>query len=556
MNAPPPPPKKSRTGLIIGLVIGGIVVLGAAAVAIWLIFFRNRGTTPTNPGTNPGTGGTTSCTLDSQCSAGRFCISGSCALSPSSCTSSAQCGTGGGRYCSTITNSCQAACTTDAQCTTLNAMATCNTSTGQCQMPSGGGCVSNTDCASNETCSGGVCVTVTVGLDQNCSASPCLSGLTCYQNFCRNTCTITADCTGGRVCQSGACVPSNLQGVGGVCTTTSECQSGLNCTNGGTCQNPTTACTNLTECAQGLVCTANTCVAPNGGLGTACAGLGQGSCNSGFVCTNGSCQLPVTAGLGQSCVSTPCSDGLFCNQEGVCGNGFGVANGNACSSSTQCNFGSYCNSAGVCTAGAPRPSGTACSSYGGTDCNFLLQCINTTGSLTCQATTAVPFCAGGTLVTVGAQVQGTSTGSRYRTTFGTAIPSSKPAFLMCAAQPGSQTSITQPLYAFIDGDTELEFRNTRFSETSNPPDVGMVNLVAPGVPRGFAYNAPTNVILSDGTVVPLVKLNEYRTDIGGNSSHVALPKNDAQFTISGGSQYSLQASNFPNSYVVKLDDFP
>lgn len=561
MEGPAKPRKKLGTGAIIGIVAGSVVVLAIAGVAVWYFFLRKKTTTTTGTTTGGTTPVTTSCTSDSSCSSGTYCISGTCKAAPTSCTADAQCGTGTGRYCSTLNNKCQNKCTIDSQCTSINSSAVCNTTTNKCQLQSGGSCVTNNDCTGGQICSNGSCVYPAVGEGQSCSTNPCLTGLSCYQNYCRNTCTTTTDCTGGYVCSGGACIPPSLTPQGGSCTLTSQCQTGLVCTNAGSCQPAPSSCTAPDVCEQGLSCISNTCVVPNGGLGSVCTGTGQGTCNSGYNCINNSCQVPPTAGLGQSCVSMQCGGGLFCNQEGVCGSGAGVSNGGSCADSTTCYYGSYCNSAGTCTSGAPKPSGTSCTSYGSSECNYSLQCINTTGSLQCQATTAIPFCQGAGITTVNAQqTYGSVPEPFYQMDFGTNPSITKQAFLACTNQPSSQSTLTKPIYAFTNGSAQSSSPSTDIimSETNSPPFF-YSNVTGTGSPKIYAYNAPANVILPSGQVVPLVKLFNYLGNGSeGDTGHLTLPKDVTSFTSGIGSINYSKYSNVSvgESYVVKLEDYP
>lgn len=555
IDSPSSSPK--RTGLIVGLVIGGVLVLAVAAVAVWYFFFRKKSPAGSTTTTGSGSGGTVStCTTDASCTSGKYCISGACLTAPPACTTDAQCGTGTGRYCSTINNTCQNKCSADTDCTPLNALALCNTTSKRCILPTGTSCTTNTDCSSGQVCNNGTCSLPPVDEGQSCTNNPCLSGLTCYLNFCRRDCTTTADCTGGKICDNGLCLPPVLGDVNDACTITSDCLSTLICTNGGLCGQPVTSCTGSSDCEQGLVCNNNVCGASGGGLGSSCTGTGQSTCNVGYNCIDGSCQVPPTAGQDESCTSINCGGDLYCNQEGTCSYGTGVSNGNICDSSIDCNYGSYCNAAGTCVTGTPKPAGSSCNGYGGTDCNYSLQCLNNNSSLTCQATTAIPFCGGATPIKVTAQEGSTNVGWFYKMKFDT---NEKQAFLACNNQPATQTGITRPMYAYQYSSSDGIYPQYDIVITSAnaSPIIGYTNITGSSTYKFWGYTSPGSVILSDGSVVPLVKLTSFLGDSDGTIGHVTLPIENS-FTSPVGGLFYNTTTDIPlsDTYVVPRASYP
>lgn len=127
------------------------------------------------------------------------------------------------------------------------------------------GCASGyPKCKSDQDCNvdghTGVCVN---GMCEECGRdSDCKEGFKCEiqqggGNRCvpAAPCNTTADCTGGKVCKSGACVPCSSDGE---CGPNAECRAGA-------CQ-PKAQCTADEDCGSGQSCVEGACIA----LGTPC----------------------------------------------------------------------------------------------------------------------------------------------------------------------------------------------------------------------------------------------------------------------------------------------
>ena len=98
----------------------------------------------------------------------------------------------------------------------------------------------------------------------------------------------------------------NKANIGQTCNTNNDCQNNLLCDpNTKTCKIPQgTSCETTSQCLEGQVCS-TTCQpssATQGGLGQSCI---QGICNTGLICKNNICNLPI---LGEQC-SIGCAPG-------------------------------------------------------------------------------------------------------------------------------------------------------------------------------------------------------------------------------------------------------
>jgi hypothetical protein len=109
-----------------------------------------------------------------------------------------------------------------------------------------------------------------------------------------------------------------------------------------------------------------------------------GACKNSNECVSGSCALtsctmaccpgtcdptpPAPADIGQSCATTSCVDGAFCNASGTCA--ALLAAGATCQSDNQCAYGTVCAGATALTCMAPpQKAGDACISRSGSpDC--------------------------------------------------------------------------------------------------------------------------------------------------------------------------------------------
>jgi len=92
------------------------------------------------------------------------------------------------------------------------------------------------------------------------------------------------------------------------------------------------------------------------------------------VCTNSVC---VGSTAGQSCTTTSCYDGFYCNNRSVCAAQSGLGGPcvfNPSDSSTDCLFGYYCSKENVCANLFSKSVGTECSEA--EECNLGLTCFN------------------------------------------------------------------------------------------------------------------------------------------------------------------------------------
>jgi hypothetical protein len=125
-------------------------------------------------------------------------------------------------------------------------------------------------CASDETCQSGQCVTSSSG------CTPACDGKSCGSDGCNGVCGVCGD---GTVCQQGSCVATGC---------TSDC-AGKSCGDDG-CGGVCGVCGEGTACDAGT-CVASSCVPECSGLSCGDDGCGGscGSCEGGQSCQSGSC---------------------------------------------------------------------------------------------------------------------------------------------------------------------------------------------------------------------------------------------------------------------------
>lgn len=160
----------------------------------------------------------------------------------------------------------------------------------------------------------------------------------------------------GEACCEGTCGPSNpLAELGESCVDTA-CVAGAFCDETATCAALLAAaapCTYAEQCDYGLSCLGGSCgVAPT--TGQACP---DGECALiGDRCTDGICA--TLGGVGDSCATVNCQNGLYCNQSGapVCAEFPTV--GQSCAALGFCQEG-YCDGvSGLCK--VRQATGAAC----------------------------------------------------------------------------------------------------------------------------------------------------------------------------------------------------
>ena len=339
------------------------------------------------------------CTNDSQCSAGHQCVAGSCGKSANGadCTTNDGCSSG---FC-VDSVCCNVACA--GSCVSCGQTG----SKGRCQpLPAGqldpacqasdrttcgkdGACNGFGSCAlypENTVCGPSSCAGLSEITPRTCDGhGTCReSGLVnctpflCANSTCTNICTTDQDCADGYQCSlqtiNGVTTPTCGQGQNGhVCAAASQCVSGQ-CVDGVCCES---SCTGGCRSCN-LPSSPGRCL--NAAIGAAdprstCKDLGAAACSTNGLCDgNGDCQ---TYAVGTPCGQASCAAGVHapaptCNASGQC-----VAprpencspyacNGNACyvacTSDNQCIPGNYCLNASC----GFKPNGANCSV--GTEC--------------------------------------------------------------------------------------------------------------------------------------------------------------------------------------------
>lgn len=243
------------------------------------------------------------CVKAKECGVGESCVN-------NECTAPGQGGTGG--------------CSSDAQCASGE---TCRGAT--CVAESQEECVSRSDCSSGEVCVDAKCVQEKISCvfnsecaDGKCVNGECAAGCSVTDDcgpyeYCRKPegasaglceameCRRTADCDPGNVCVDAQCVDS--------CSADADCGDGFSCNSNRYCErDDSVECLASAECAAEEVCVDNTCK-------EAC-GCNQ-DCPAGLVCDldNGTCGQPVANDPVVTCAnSCDCPSGKSCSTQGVC----------------------------------------------------------------------------------------------------------------------------------------------------------------------------------------------------------------------------------------------
>jgi hypothetical protein len=325
------------------------------------------------------------CAVDTDCSPGNVCNSGSCGLKRLGqlCSASTECGSGNcaqGVCCATACTgkcmSCALAATagtcspiaaggTDPTGTcTAQPTSTCGT-TGLCNGI--GGCqlyAAGTTCVAQSCPAGSSTATLARACDGSGTCKPATTqscaAYACNGSACNTTCAVDADCSPGYVCNSGSC---GLKQLGQLCSAGTECGSG-NCAQGVCCDK---ACAGqCMSCA--LPAKPGTCspIAAGGADPTGtCMNMGASSCGQTGVCDGtGNC---ATYPLGTTCMPTTCAGTMLvtstCTAPGTCTasskdctpfacDAMALVCKNACTSATDCASTAICSGvvgdAGVC----------------------------------------------------------------------------------------------------------------------------------------------------------------------------------------------------------------
>lgn len=251
---------------------------------------------------------TESCTKDSECALGTFCVDGVC------------CGTNACNTCETCNGLSPGTCTPifndeDADSCASAAGRTCD-GRGTCRGALGATCAADTECASNHCVDGVCCDTSCDGTCVACSATlkeeGARSGLcgaskngTDPRNQCdevaATTCSFDGTCDGkggcrlyqkGTVCDTAAVCTGIATASARVCDGFGACGNDpqpleckeYRCVTGAGCP---TSCTEDDQCANGFFCRSNACVV----VKTGCQSVED--CAPGFVCSfEGTCIVP------------------------------------------------------------------------------------------------------------------------------------------------------------------------------------------------------------------------------------------------------------------------
>ncbi|MFH1807789.1 MAG: hypothetical protein ABIJ09_03535 [Pseudomonadota bacterium] len=256
------------------------------------------------------------------------------------------------------------------------------------------------------SCVDHVCGSVTVDDDSACAglshgcpdhlaARTCTGAVDQAAPECPASCSVTAPCEDGYQCSGTQCVP--IPGVGDACTGTGQgtCNSGLKCENsvccvstGGTC------CTGSSQCSGGLVC--------NTGISSCamhCSDYTTSSCADpgGTVCLGDVCVAKQGAGAdcgdGAQCQTGFCVDGVCCNVAcgGACEACRGTLNGgnNGTCSPVPMGLTDLAPTA-MCTATGTGCSGASCACDGARTCK---SAVGQTCTQASQCARAVCECA-------------------------------------------------------------------------------------------------------------------------------------------------------------------
>ena len=248
------------------------------------------------------------------CSSNNDCPQFACTNTGNVCISAADCGT--------CNNPPGQACTTVAQCTTINGA--CNQKT----------CPNGTTVCANDAACGGVLGSCTAKACIGAAGCPTTAGGTCAQKTCPNgttACSTTADC-GGSACTQKACgsaaqcptTPGTCKFAGpkngNVCNGATQAAADLLCLTQGTCNNPpNAACSaNPGTCPEIMgTCAKDATVLCRGSndcssIGT-CANT-NAACNSQVPCAN----VPGNCSITNAACSTPGVDPVACPAIGRC----------------------------------------------------------------------------------------------------------------------------------------------------------------------------------------------------------------------------------------------
>ena len=286
------------------------------------------------------------CDADSDCRDGKICDNSRCVAAQ--CTEKfGQCG-----FYSCFEARCAQSCRERGDCAAGSVCAS-EACVQIGQVGNGDSCDADADCKSKQCC--------TTETNRFCADScpkavgvSCASGAECLSNYCctdtgksATTCTavpcselpvcrVDADCSPGKLCNSGKCVAAPAKN-GAACFVSQDCQSGW--CEVGTCRGLSGgACSADIECQGGYVC----CAGAPGATGT-CSGKDNGcpktiggACGSDADCLKGSCGdfkwCTVPCLTNSDCGISPWGDLNVCQSDGY-GNRLCFP---GCTSATDC----------------------------------------------------------------------------------------------------------------------------------------------------------------------------------------------------------------------------
>lgn len=232
------------------------------------------------------------------------------------------------------------------------------------------------------SCRDYVCASVPADDDSGCGGLPhaCanhlaarLCGNTADQAppVCPTSCSVDVDCESGYTCNQATHACDRVPGLGDACTGTGQgsCNSGLKCESNVCCQaTGPTCCTTSSTCAAGLTCN-TTAFACN----TTCGNYTADRCAdpSATYCLNNACVAKKITGSCQSsieCSNGNCVEGVCCNDvcDGVCASCRGTLTGGSDGTCAPIQAGGQDNApSALCTASGDGCSGGSCACEGG-----------------------------------------------------------------------------------------------------------------------------------------------------------------------------------------------
>jgi hypothetical protein len=354
----------------------------------------------------------TTCSMDIDCAAGTFCVSGSCGKKPigASCGTNDDCNSAfcaQGVCCATACSGTCKSCAVPASAGTCINVPAGQDPLAQCDDQGSATCMGDGFCdgkgacrmyAAGTSCGTSTCTGATLtpagkcdgagtcnpGAPQGCNAYACGTGGTC-----KTSCTADKDCGSGYFCVGGSCAK---KGAGAACTTDSDCGTG-HCAQGVCCK---TACAGTCmSCALGT--STGTCTAIAVGMDpyNQCADqAATNPCGTSGACDgNGACAIyPAgTNCAAASCTGSNLTQSRTCDGAGTCRPATtATCTPFACGASAckvTCTTNADCVAPNVCASGScgKLPPGAACTAAASCVSGFCAQgvCCDTACTGTC-----------------------------------------------------------------------------------------------------------------------------------------------------------------------------